>query len=413
MIRKTLTIFFLLGLLTSAGAWAASYWNWEYTHWKTEVALWGGTLVYRQHDAPPEKDAGWRCYGWISWPQTQWWPRRGSSLTHDWATYPLWMPAALFAVLYYGLKLILLLRSFYREMHDRCRVCGSEVQDSLLCCRKCQTPVSMLTVGRGAFSQVFLHLLVLTIGLTAASYWHYSWTLKGGTTIALSKGSFISSWGAGSKPAKHLAGYSNMKTNWVPKFNSSPFKPPGTMPAILPPTISGGGQPIPSPNLSWPVLRSTTKPGTDPTLGLVTINSLSDLPAELHERLVLETLPAVIPKEGVTLYPQPDGTLRADPSSQSAFLRMLMAAQGPLAPVPPAATPVVGTRTLMIPFWIPLGVIGYVVWRLRFSPANLRRRRIKLGLCLACGYDLRASKERCPECGTEFDADRLILKADR
>ncbi len=51
MFRKTLTIFSLLGLLTSAGTWAVSYWNWEYTHWKTEIALWGGTLVYRQYDA--------------------------------------------------------------------------------------------------------------------------------------------------------------------------------------------------------------------------------------------------------------------------------------------------------------------------------------------------------------------------
>jgi membrane protein implicated in regulation of membrane protease activity len=31
MFRKMLTLFFFLGLLASAGAWAASYWNWEYT----------------------------------------------------------------------------------------------------------------------------------------------------------------------------------------------------------------------------------------------------------------------------------------------------------------------------------------------------------------------------------------------
>lgn len=331
MFRKMLTLFFFLGLLASAGAWAASYWNWEYTHGKTEVALWGGTLVHRQHDAPPEKDAGWQCYGWISWPQTQWWPRRGASQTHDWASYPLWMPTALFAVLYYGLKLILLLRSFYRELHDRCRVCGSAVQDSLLCCRKCQTPVSMLTVGRAALGQVFLHVLVLTTVLTAASYWHYSWTMKGGTTIALSKGSFICSWGAGSKPAKHLAGYSNMKTNWVPKLNSSRLTLPTAPPAAATPIVV----------------------------------------------------------QGRTAYLYADGTVGMTPSPLPVAL-------------PGAPVPVPGLRTLVVPFWIPFGLIGHVVWRLRFSPANLRRRRIKLGLCLACGYDLRASKERCPECGSKI-----------
>jgi hypothetical protein len=34
---------------------------------------------------------------------------------------------------------------------------------------------------------------------------------------------------------------------------------------------------------------------------------------------------------------------------------------------------------------------SWTVWR--------RRGRGKPGLCLTCGYDVRASKERCPECG--------------
>ena len=45
----------------------------------------------------------------------------------------------------------------------------------------------------------------------------------------------------------------------------------------------------------------------------------------------------------------------------------------------------------------------------RAMRAKARRRHIeqarRLGLCAVCGYDLRASSERCPECGTTIPAD--------
>ena len=41
-----------------------------------------------------------------------------------------------------------------------------------------------------------------------------------------------------------------------------------------------------------------------------------------------------------------------------------------------------------------------IFWLLFAIPGWLRRRRrIKRGLCPACGYDLRASGGNCPECG--------------
>ncbi len=57
--------------------------------------------------------------------------------------------------------------------------------------------------------------------------------------------------------------------------------------------------------------------------------------------------------------------------------------------------------SIQIPFWILVLSFG-ILFCFLDSPSRLSRRRRKLGLCLKCGYDLRGSKERCPECGTGF-----------
>ena len=52
-----------------------------------------------------------------------------------------------------------------------------------------------------------------------------------------------------------------------------------------------------------------------------------------------------------------------------------------------------------LPHWVllpPLAVLP-ALWARR---RRTDRHRSKGGLCLCCGYDVRASKERCPECGT-------------
>ncbi|CAN5395265.1 hypothetical protein BH09PLA1_BH09PLA1_37340 [soil metagenome] len=53
-----------------------------------------------------------------------------------------------------------------------------------------------------------------------------------------------------------------------------------------------------------------------------------------------------------------------------------------------------------IPYWLILLATGVmpVNW---FRSTRTRKRRARLGQCAACGYDLRATPERCPECGTE------------
>jgi autotransporter-associated beta strand protein len=90
-----------------------------------------------------------------------------------------------------------------------------------------------------------------------------------------------------------------------------------------------------------------------------------------------------------------------------------------LAPLPPPENP--PTRTFqflayragsaqdwqgrahvaIVPFWfVAIAMTALLVLVLRSeSLARRRRWRALHGCCVHCGYDLRASSERCPECG--------------
>jgi hypothetical protein len=54
---------------------------------------------------------------------------------------------------------------------------------------------------------------------------------------------------------------------------------------------------------------------------------------------------------------------------------------------------------LMLPYWLLILLSAAAPTR---AVLRWRRRQIRLasGLCAACGYDLRGSSGRCPECGT-------------
>jgi len=66
----------------------------------------------------------------------------------------------------------------------------------------------------------------------------------------------------------------------------------------------------------------------------------------------------------------------------------------------PAITLPVRQTSAWIPYWFFLVIAApYLLYTLMDLPNQRRRNRFAAGRCIACGYDLRHSPDRCPECG--------------
>jgi hypothetical protein len=63
-------------------------------------------------------------------------------------------------------------------------------------------------------------------------------------------------------------------------------------------------------------------------------------------------------------------------------------------------------RAWWIPHWLVVVVTAILPLRYLWPLLVARYWRGRLGFCKTCGYDLRASKDRCPECGTPIPVTR-------
>jgi hypothetical protein len=109
---------------------------------------------------------------------------------------------------------------------------------------------------------------------------------------------------------------------------------------------------------------------------------LAQIDGPRGEPIVIETAPTVSTSMGLTFERgigrfatrQPDGVISYDP---------------------PTAFSAIG-----IPCWMPAAALGLIpalmvalhIWR-------IGRTRLQPGFCASCGYDMRATPDRCPECG--------------
>ncbi|MGE5608955.1 MAG: hypothetical protein ACM359_06860, partial [Bacillota bacterium] len=96
----------------------------------------------------------------------------------------------------------------------------------------------------------------------------------------------------------------------------------------------------------------------------------------------------------------------ADPAGQARPTWRWLGFQGLVWNPPPMTHPdLASVYVVEVPyeFLIVLACVLPLLWLWRFAVYLARKPRRDEGLCPSCGYDLRASKERCPECGRPIE----------
>ena len=78
---------------------------------------------------------------------------------------------------------------------------------------------------------------------------------------------------------------------------------------------------------------------------------------------------------------------------------------GPRSPATPQPGTYVRQRWAAVPHWVVAGVLAAATVGLATPKVRRVRRdqRAVRGLCTSCGYDLRATPGRCPECGAQAE----------